>query len=101
VLAIFEVKKITAAKDDPAGSVHLQLTPKPGTSFERKFKTIDVWVDGKTHFPVRIATLDKNESTLRTTDLTDIRVNPGLKDADFELTKIPGDWQSTQEDYKE
>jgi len=101
VLAIFDVKKIAAAKDDPAGSVHLQLTPKPGTSFERKFKTIDVWVDGKTHFPVRIATLDKNESTLRTTDLTDIRVNPGLKDADFELTKIPGDWQSTQEDYKE
>ncbi len=101
VLAVFDVKKIPAAKDDPAGAAHLELSPKKGTSFDRKFKTIEVWVDGKSHFPVRIATLDKNETTTRTTDLTEVRVNPGLKDSDFELTKIDGKWDSTQEDYVE
>ncbi len=101
VQAIFDVKKVPAAKEDPADTVHLQLTPKPGTSFERKFKAIDVWVESKTHFPVRIDTLDKNQATHRVTDLTDIRVNPGLKDSDFELQKISGDWQSSQELYAE
>lgn len=101
VLAVFDVKKIFAAKDDPAGAVHLELTPKKGTSFERKFKTIDVWTDSKSHFPVRIETLDKNETTTRTTDLSDVRVNPGLKDADFELPKIDEKWDRTQEDYAE
>ncbi len=101
VLAVFDVKKIPAAKEDPAGSVHLELTPKKGTSFDRKFKTIDVWIDGQSHFPVRIATLDKNETTTRTTDLSEVRVNPGLKDSDFDLPKIDKDWDSSQEDYKE
>jgi len=99
VLKLFDVKKIPAAKEDPAGSAHLELSPKQGTSFDRKFKTIDVWVDSKSHFPVRIETFDKNETTTRTTDLSDVRVNPGLKDADFELPKIDDHWQSTQEDY--
>jgi len=101
VLANFDVAKGGVGKDDPKDTVHLQLTPKKGTSFERKFKTIDVWVDVKTHFPVRIQTLDKNETTTRTTDLNNIRINPGLKDSDFELPRIGDDWQRTQEDYKD
>lgn len=101
VLAVFDVSKVAVGKDDPKDTVHLKLTPKKGSSFEQKFKSIDVWVDAKTHFPVRIQTLDKNETTTRTTDLSNIRINPGLKDSDFELPKIGDDWQRTQEEYRD
>src|SRR5262249_49430108 len=88
VHAMFEVKKIDAKKDDPADTVHIELTPKAGTRFEKKFKTIDVWVGSKDNMPHRIETLDPNETTIRTTDMSDVQVNPGLGDADFALPKI-------------
>lgn len=100
VLTQFDVKKLPADKEDPAGSVHLELSPKKGTSFDRKFKVIDVWVDGRSHMPVRISTLDKNETSVRTTDLTDVKVNAGLKDGDFALPNIDREnWNRTSEPY--
>ena len=38
--------------------------------------------------PRRIETLDKNETSIRTTDLGDVQVNPTLSDSDFALPKI-------------
>ena len=58
------VKKIPAGKDDSVGTVHLNLLPKKGSSFARQFKSIDVWVDAKSHFPSRIETLDNNQTTI-------------------------------------
>src|SRR5205814_1317034 len=80
----FEVTKLPPAKDDPAGAVHLQLTPKEKTDFARKFSRIDVWVDQHTKMPVRIETIDRNQTTDRQTDLEKMKVNPtpGLTDAD-------------------
>ena len=96
VLKLFEVKKIDKAAGDPEGKVHLELAPKPGTQFARKFKKIDVWVESKTSFPRRIATLDKSEAETRTTDLTNIQVNVGVKDDAFVLEKIPENQGWTQ-----
>lgn len=90
---LFGVKLLSPTKDDPANTVHLQLTPKPDTDLSRKFAAIDVWIDQKTHMPARIDTLDVKKQTTRSTELKDIVVNPpkGLSDADFTLPNIDND----------
>ena len=94
VHAMFEVRKMEPAKDDPANTVHLRLSPKPDSQFSRQFAAIDVWVDFKENMPLRIQTLDKSESTVRTTDLSNVQVNPKLSDSDFALPKVSAsDWQ--------
>ena len=86
----FEVTKAEPGADAPKGTVHVILKPREGTRLATKFKTIDVWVDPKTNMPVRIEALDVNETTRRTTDLTNIKVNPQppLNDRDFALPRI-------------
>ena len=99
---MFEVTKAPPAKDDPPGSIHLQLAPKPGTDLERKFATIDVWVDPATRMPVRIQTLDREKTTQRQTDFANLKVNPspGLKDDDFALPSIENQgWSRHDEPY--
>jgi outer membrane lipoprotein-sorting protein len=100
VHAQFDVKKIDPKKDDPAETVHLQLIPKPETRLARKFKTIDFWVDLKSHMPRRIETLDHNESTTRGTDLDKVQFNPALSDADFKLPEIGGDWNKIDQAFQ-
>ena len=98
VHAAFDVKKIDPAKDDPPQTVHLQLTPKPDTQLDRRFKTIDVWIGFSDHMPQRIDTLDKNESTTRSTELKNVKINANLPDENFTLPKIDaGDWQMIEE----
>jgi outer membrane lipoprotein-sorting protein len=98
VYEMFDVQKIDPSKDDPANTVHLQLTPKPGTQFEKRFKTIDVWIGLSDQMPQRIDTLDKNESTTRTTELQNVKVNAELPEEDFTLPKIDaGNWQIIDE----
>lgn len=102
VHAAFDVRKIEPGKQDPPNTVHIQLTPKAGTRLEKRFTTIDVWVDLRNHFPSRIETLDKNQTTIRATDLGDVQINPQLTDADFALPKInPQEWQLVEEAYTE
>jgi outer membrane lipoprotein-sorting protein len=102
VLKQFDVKKIAPLKDDPSGTVHVQLTPKSGTRFARQFKSIDVWVDASTHMPRRIETMDSTQTTIRTTDLQNVQVNPTLTDADFELEKIDlSGWNLVDEKYED
>lgn len=98
---LFEVKKVEAAADDPAGTAHIQLLPKAGTPFSRKYKTIDVWVDQKSNMPVRIAVVDKGGDTTQTTDLSNVRINVGLTDADFKLPPVPEGWERHEETYQE
>ena len=62
---MFETIKKPTASDDPVGTIHLQLLPHAGTEISKQFKTIDLWIDPKTDFPVRVATLDTNETTLK------------------------------------
>jgi len=97
VLKIFDVKKIDAKQGDPADTVHLELVPKQNTRFAKQFKKIDTWVETKTNFPRRIQTVDKSEAETRTTDLTNIQVNVGLKDDAFVQEKIGGDWTQKSE----
>ncbi len=97
VLKMFEAKKIAFAQGDPPDTVHVELAPKPNSQFARRFKKIDVWVEKKTNFPRRIATLDKAEAETRTTDLTNIQVNPGLNDQAFAQEPIDDSWTRKEE----
>lgn len=101
VLRLFDVEKVAAAKDDPANTIHLRLTPKAGSEFARKFKTIDVWVDLTTSMPCRIDTLDANETMLHGTDLDDLRLNVALTEEYFALPPLAGDWQREEKPYKD
>lgn len=85
------------------GTPRLRLAPREGTRLAAKFSQIDVWVDPQTHFPVKISTLDGNGASERGTELTNLRVNPagGLKDSDFALPPIGGDWQTTDEAFRD
>lgn len=94
---IFEVTKVPPAKDDPPNTVHVQLTPKAGTQYARDFSTIDVWISLANDMPIRIQTVDVNQTTMQTADLSNIRINAGLKASDFELPPLPSGWQSVQE----
>lgn len=88
VYAMFDVKKVDSKKDDPAETVRIQLIPKADTRFEKRFKNIDVCIGMKDSMPRRIETMDKNETSIRTTDLGEVQVNPTMNDADFALPKI-------------
>ena len=87
------------AGDGPAGTTHLRLTPRPTTQFADKFQQIDVWVDDATAMPRRIETIDPRENVNETV-LENVRVNPGLNDADFQLGPVDG-WDVKTEQYEE
>ena len=97
VLKLFEAKRIESKKEDPQGTVHVELIPKPGTQFARKFKKLDVFVDTKTDFPKQIDTIDPRETGVRSTDLSKINVNVGVADKDFKLDDISDDWERKTE----
>jgi outer membrane lipoprotein-sorting protein len=99
VLQLFQVQKIDPAKDDPPSTVHLQLTPKPGTQFAKQFKSIDIWIDMASNMPRRIQTVDVNEVTTRTTDLTNVKINSGATDKDFANPSLPDGWDVVEGPY--
>lgn len=99
----FDVKKMPVAKDDPAGTAHVQLKPKEGTSFAQRMLQMDVWVNAATHFPDKIEVVDANGTNVRTTHLTNVTVNPqpALADRDFALPQIVGGWSQHDEPFAE
>ena len=97
----FDATKADPSKDDPPGTVHVRLVPKPGTSLANKFKTIDVWVNLEQQLPQRITTLSKNETTEQTTELSNLRLNAGVNDADFQLQPIDDKWQLVEEAFQD
>lgn len=101
VLKAFDVKKVEAAKDDPPSTVHVQLLPKDGTSFARKFQSIDVWVDLATGMPRRVETMDPNETMRRGADFNELKINVPVQEEQFALPPLPGDWQRREEAYND
>lgn len=94
VLAEFQVTKPDKSPDDPPGTVHLKLTPKPETELSRDFSSIDVWVDLNDHLPRRMETLNVTGTQLVRTELSNVKINAPVKDQDFALEKIdPNQWQ--------
>jgi outer membrane lipoprotein-sorting protein len=97
----FEVTRQPSEKDDPAGTVRLRLTPKPGSDLARKFKQIEVAVDLKQNMPVRIDTVTPDD-THNTTNLGKVQMNQPMKDSDFKLESIDtGSWNVSSVPYEQ
>ncbi len=94
VLARFEAVVIPPADDDPANSVHLQLTPRE--EIETDLTTIDLWFDRDTLLPTAASTLDDSE-TQTIVRLTETITNPELPEQSFDtaLPTEPG-WQTDE-----
>jgi len=99
VKKLFTVTLIPPAKDDPTNTLHLLLVPIAGTDYDGKFKTIDLWVDRTSAMPVRIKTIDSTETTVKQTDLSDVKTNSGIDDAIFNVGPLPGGWDQVIEPY--
>ena len=100
----FIVSKGDPAMEGPKGTSHIALKPRESTRLAKKFAQIDVWVDPQTQMPVRIEALDANETTRRTTELRNIKVNPEppLGDQDFALPKVDeSKWELHTEPYQD
>jgi len=99
----FEVQQVDPKQDvegdPPPNTLRLQLTPHEGTRIANKFSRIDVWVDVSNSMPRRIEVTDRNETMIQTTDLLDLKLNKGIDDADFELSKIGDDWHTATETF--
>jgi outer membrane lipoprotein-sorting protein len=96
----FKPEKIESSKDDPKNSVHVRLTPNKGSQFEKRFKQIDVFVDTATGMPVRIDTVEP-AGTTRSTELTNIKLNTGVKDDAFTLPNINDQgWNRREEPFQ-
>jgi len=91
----FDVSKVAPVNDDPPGTIHLLLTPKPNSPLAKQFSSVDLWTDVKTRMPVRIKTIDSKKAKERTTDLTDLKVNPNLNPQDVSVSKLPPDWRTS------
>jgi outer membrane lipoprotein-sorting protein len=91
----FDATRLPPAKDDPSGSIHLQLKPRTDSPMAERFSSIDLWTDLKTQMPVRIKTIDNKKVMERTTDLTGMRVNSELKPQDVSVPKLAPDWRSS------
>lgn len=97
----FDVAKVAPKEGDPADTLHLTLTPKEDSQLARKFSSIDVWVDPATQMPRRIEAVDANETTVRTTDLTHLRMNQGIAADAFTLPPIDDSWNRHEEPFGE
>ena len=96
----FDASKVDTAKDDPKETVHVKLVPKAGATFAKRFKQIDVYVDTKTNMPVRIDTVER-AGTTRSTELTNVKLNDGVRDEAFALPNIDSEgWNRREEPFE-
>ena len=96
----FDASKVAPAADDPKGTIHIKLAPKPGTQFEKRFRQIDVFVDPRSNMPARIDTVEK-AGTTRSTELTNLKLNAGVKPEDFTLPNIDTEgWNRREEPFE-
>jgi outer membrane lipoprotein-sorting protein len=96
----FEVSKVPPTPEDPKGTIHIKLVPKPGTQFEKRFRQIDVFVDPKSNMPARIDTVER-AGTTRSTELTNLKLNTGVKPDDFTLPDIDSEgWNRREEPFQ-
>jgi len=70
----------------------LTLDPKPGTQLAEKYKHIAVTIGASDRFPTKIETTDKNETTVTTVEITNVKINPTLQASAFTLPAPGAGW---------
>ncbi len=81
VLRYFDVRTREAKPSDPPDTDYLKLTTKPEFKDQKDFVWVEMWVDRKTHLPVKVVSENKNEerSTVAFSSVkTNVAVDPKI-----------------------
>jgi len=93
ILRHFSVQCVSSDKpEDPKNADHLELTPRPGTEMSRKYDTVHFYVDRNRGLPVRVSTMDKEESNeiIVSFPADQIKVNISMAASRLDLPRLPG-----------
>jgi len=91
VLDYFEAHTRPARPSDPKGTQYLRLTTRPERLKDTEFTRIEMWIDDKTHLPVRIVSKDKKRN-LTTASFKNVQTDKQLADEMFHMAR-PAGWQ--------
>ncbi|MBI5725584.1 MAG: hypothetical protein HZA50_16620 [Planctomycetes bacterium] len=89
VLKRFNVSLVPAAKDDPANTDHLAMTPTEAEKDQAGFAKLDMWVDRSKNLPVKLISVEKNK-TETTAVFSDIQTGQAVDQGLFQIAKPPG-----------
>ena len=94
VLAKYNVAVAEPVEDDPADSVHLQLTPRDQDSTD--LTRIDLWFSRVTLLPMLVSSVDDSE-TQTVVKLSDVKMNVEVDEKSFD-TALPKEdgWQTDE-----
>ena len=95
VLNNFQVSLIEPNKEiDPPEieTVHLKLVPKKGTELAVSRTRLEFWLREKDNLVVR-SQWENDSGDIFTADMSNLRINKGIKDKDFRLPRLPGDYE--------
>jgi hypothetical protein len=103
ILAEFEVERIADAGNDPPGTDHLRLEPRPNTETGRTYKTLDFWVartGDHSGLPVKVMAGKKDGTgavnSYITITFSQIELDTGFSDSVFEI-KVPSGYEERSE----
>jgi len=95
ILKNFDVRLIDPnEKIDPAKikTVHLKLVPKKGTELAVSRRRLEFWLREKDKLVVR-SQWENDSGDIFTADMSELRVNKKLKDREFRLRRLPGEYE--------
>lgn len=98
----FDVTKLLPDPTEKPGLVGLELRPRPSNRLSRRFEVINVWVDPHDAMPRVVETVAPDGGAVKTTTLSNVKINEGVTDADFTLPPIDEkEWTVTTEPFQD
>jgi len=91
LLEQFRVAIAPADPCDPAGTIRLQLKPKPAGSFAEKYRSIELWFDRQTILPRQIR-LESSSNDFTHITWSKIKTDRPISPAHFQLEPAGPDW---------
>lgn len=89
MLRHFEITTRPVKKTEPKDTEYLHLATRRAFRKSLNFRTLQMWIEKKTHLPAKIVTTDKNDNT-KTVTFRNVQTDPKLSDDTFLLPKPPG-----------
>lgn len=102
ILKNFEARIRPVGPKDPAGTIHLECIPRPGTPREKEYQELHFFIDPKLDLPIRIVAHRKTGT--KVSEIHDVTfpglgpnsINTGIAGSEFDY-KPPRDWSVTTE----
>ena len=76
-------------KNDPKGTIYLRLTTRPEHAAEMPTTRMEMWIDAKTHLPVKLKSRDKDRK-ITTVEFKDIQTNKAVDPKVFTIRRPAG-----------